>query len=188
MFMEKESLMVDMDEVITVGGFLFLINRFLGTHYKEEDFKEYHMQDVIPDKKAFFQWFRRQNMYDYCKLNPGAKETLYELNQVYRLYIGTSYIFPEMVNDSSYIVVQKSQFLQRELPFISPYQYIFLADKSVLQMDIKIDDRMDNLVGARRKLLFSAYHNLDMPDAILEPQGVERVDNWEQVKTKLLKR
>ena len=43
-----QRLMIDMDDVIVKGGFLYLINQYLGTNYKEEDFKDYYMQDIIP--------------------------------------------------------------------------------------------------------------------------------------------
>ena len=33
-------LMIDMDDVLVEGGFLYLINEFLGTSYKESDFKD----------------------------------------------------------------------------------------------------------------------------------------------------
>ena len=32
-------------------------------------------------------------------------------------------------------------------------------DKSVLNCTIKIDDSIKNLIGAERKLLYTAYHN-----------------------------
>ncbi len=62
----KKKIMIDMDDVITQGGFLHLINEFLGSSYKIEDFKEFYMQDMLPDKEEFFNWFITQNQYDYC--------------------------------------------------------------------------------------------------------------------------
>ena len=53
-------------------------------------------------------------------------------------------------------------------------------------MDIKLDDRVKNLDGADRKLLFSAYHNLDIPLEELESMGIERVNGWYDVRNKLL--
>ena len=185
---EKEIIIVDQDDVISVGGFLYLINKFLGTNYTYADFKDFYMQDIIPCKEDFFEWFQTQNMYDYCELTPGCAEVLKELNEVYRLYIGTSYIFPEIADKCGYIVMQKFEYLQKNLPFISPYQYIFLSNKGLLRADIRIDDRIDNLDDARVKLLFSAYHNLEYSNQDLQSMGIERMNSWFDVKRRLLKK
>lgn len=178
--------MIDMDDVITTGGFLYLINEYLGTNYTMKDFKEFYMQEMIPDKKAFFEWFITQNMYDYCEMLPNAKEVIEELNKHYDVFIGTSYIFRDIAEQSSIILKQKCDYLQKELPFITPYQYIFLYDKSVLDVDIKIDDKEENLSNCKRKLLFSAWHNVKVSNAELNEKGIERVTGWLEIKDKLL--
>lgn len=183
----KKKLAIDMDDVIVTGGFLYLINQFLGTNYKESDFKDFYMQDILPNKVAFFRWFVKQNMYDHCTLLPHAYEVLQALNEVYQVRIITSYIFPEIVDQSGYVLQQKFDYLKEHLPFITPYQYIFTWDKSFIA-DIKIDDKPSNLICASRKLLFSAYHNRDIKESELEKQGIERVENWDEVKVKLLSR
>ena len=176
-----------MDDVICTKGFLVLINKFLGTSYTYDDFKDFYMQDMIPDKDEFFEWFKKQNVYDYCELNDNCYSVLEELNKEYDLYIGTSYIWREIVNESGFVLEQKFRYLLKELPFISPYQYIFISDKSVLNMDIKIDDRIDNLSNAKTKLLFSAYHNREYSDEYLLEVGIERVNDWLTIRDKLLK-
>ena len=60
----KKTVMVDMDEVITEGGFLHLINEFAGTNYTKDDVKGYYMQDLISDKDAFFKYYITKNQYD----------------------------------------------------------------------------------------------------------------------------
>lgn len=185
---DMKSIMIDMDDVICTNGFLPLINKFLGTSYIEDDFDSFYMQDIIPNKDDFFEWFATQNMYDYCELMPGCEEVLRKINQQYKLSIGTSYIVPEIVMKCGFILMQKFDFLQRNLPFISPYQYVFLSDKRLLQADIKLDDRIDNLDGAEVKLLFSAYHNKKYSVEYLEGMRIERMDSWFDVKKRLLKK
>lgn len=85
---QKKRLMIDMDDVIVKGGFLYLINEYLGTKYVEQDFINFYMQDVIPDKQEFFRYFLTKNMYDYCELNDYAYEVIKELNEFYKIYIG----------------------------------------------------------------------------------------------------
>ena len=83
--------------------------------------------------------------------------------------------------------VQKYNFLMNKLPFLTPENYVFLVDKSVLNCEIKIDDRIDNLSGAEAKILYSAYHNIDLSSESLKQQNIERADNWLDVKKLVLK-
>lgn len=184
---EKQSIMVDMDEVIVTGGLLYLINEFLGTNYVESDFNDYYMQDIIPSKKEFFDFFITKNQYDYCKLAEGVVDALKELNDSYDIYIGTAYLFNEIIEESGLFLKQKFDYLRKNLPFLDPFKFVFLGDKKCLNCSIKIDDRVDNLTGAARKLLFTAYHNSSLKDDELKEQGIERVNNWDEIKTMLLK-
>lgn len=143
--------MIDMDDIIVSGGFLYLINQYLGTHYTEADFKNFYMQDVIPDKQDFLKYFLTKNMYDYCEMNENAYEVIKELNEVFKIYIGTSYIFPEILRESGIVLVQKYNYLMDKLPFLTPKNFVFLVDRSVLNCEVRIDDRIDNLDGAETK-------------------------------------
>lgn len=185
---KQQRLMIDMDDVIVSGGFLYLINQYLGTHYTEADFKNFYMQDVIPDKQDFFRYFLTKNMYDYCEMNENADKVIKELNEVFKIYIGTSYFIPEIPRESGIILVQKYNFLMNSLPFLTAKNFVFLVDKSVLNCEIKIDDRTDNLDGAETKILYTAYHNKDISSVILQQQRIERAENWLDVKKMLLKR
>ena len=183
----RKSIMVDMDEVITEGGFLYLINDFLGTNYTKEDIKEYYMQDLVPDKRAFFDYFIKHNQYDYCKLLPDVREVLKYLQDYYDIYIGTSYIIKEILQECGINLVHKHNYLYEKLPFISPENYIFISNKALLNCDVKIDDKLSNLENAKIKLLFTAYHNKDLDDAYLKSLGVIRVNNWLEIKDILVK-
>lgn len=180
------TLMIDMDDVMVQGGFLALLNEYMGTDYKESDFNEFYMQDILPDKESFFKWFKNKNIYDYCTIAPHAKEVIEALSKKYDLYIGTSYLYREIPEECGYILEQKHNFLVKEFPFIRPDKYVFLSNKSLLQTDIKIDDRIDNLTNTKRKILFSAYHNEKISDEELKKQGVERAKDWLAIKDMLL--
>ena len=73
------------------------------------------------------------------------------------------------------------------MPFINPHNFIFLGNKSVLNCDIKIDDRLDNLNGAKTKILFTAFHNKKISEKNLKKQGIKRVNNWKEIEQLLLK-
>ena len=183
----KKRIMVDMDDCITTGGFLHLINKYLNTNYTEDDFKEFYMQNIIPDKNDFFKWFQNYNLYDYCTLIDNVYEVLEKLSKEYEIFIGTSYIIPEILDETSFLLPQKYDFLRKTFPFINPHNFIFLGNKSVLNCDIKIDDRIDNLEGANTKILFTAFHNKNINESELEKQGIKRVTSWKEIEKLLLK-
>lgn len=183
----KKRIMVDMDDVITTGGFLHLINEYLKTNYTEDDFESFYMQDIVPNKDEFFKWFKTYNMYDYCKLTPNAYEVLEKLSKNYEIFIGTSYIIRDIIKDTAFLLPQKYEFLINTFPFINPNNIIFLGNKSVLNCDIKIDDRIDNLDGAKTKILFTAWHNKNISKDELNNKGIKRANNWKEIENILLK-
>ncbi len=182
----KKTIMVDMDEVITEGGFLYLVNDFLKTNYTKEDIDGYYMQDLVPDKKAFFDYFIKHNQYDYGYLLPNAVEVLKYLQKYFDIYIGTSYIIKEIPKECGINLLHKHNYLYEKLPFIPVDNYIFINNKSLLNCDIKIDDKLSNLKNAAIKLLFTSYHNQDLTDEYLKNLGVVRVNNWLEVKNYLM--
>lgn len=183
--MNKKILLVDMDDVITVDGFLNMINEYANTNYTYDDFKTYYMQDILPDKEDFFKWFMDRNAYNYCRLNDDCYEVLEKLNNKYKLFIATAYIVRERPYDCGHILYQKHEYLKRKLPFIKPSQYVFINDKSILNADIRIDDNINNLTSGK-KLLFTAYHNKDMSDEELMEKGIIRVNGWKEVEEELM--
>ena len=182
----KKRIMVDMDDVITTGGFLHLVNEYLKANYKEDDFESFYMQDVVPDKDEFFKWFKTYNMYDFCTLTPDVYEVLEELNKNYEIFIGTSYMIRDIIKDTGFLLPQKYEFLINTFPFLNPNNFIFLGNKSVLNCDIKIDDRIDNLDGAKTKILFTAWHNKNISKEELNNNGIKRADNWKEIENMLL--
>lgn len=182
----KKRIMVDMDDVITTGGFLHLVNEYLKANYKEDDFESFYMQDVIPDKDEFFKWFKTRNMYEYCTLTSDVYKVLEKLSKNYEIFIGTSYIIRDIIKDTGFLLPQKYEFLINTFPFLNPNNFIFLGNKSVLNCDIKIDDRIDNLNGAKTKILFTAWHNKNISKEELNNNGIKRADNWKEIENMLL--
>lgn len=183
----KKRIMVDMDDVITTGGFLHLINEYLKTNYTEDDFESFYMQDIVPNKDEFFKWFKTHNMYDYCSLTPNVYEVLEKLSKNYEIFIDTSYIIRDIIKDTAFLLPQKYEFLINTFPFINPNNIIFLGNKSVLNCDIKIDDRIDNLDGAKTKILFTAWHNKNISKDELNNKGIKRANNWKEIENIFLK-
>lgn len=174
-------IMIDMDDVFVKGGFLYLLNDYLKTNYKEDDFKDFYMQDIVPNKEEFFDYFFDKDMYEYAELCEGARESLEYLNKKYEVYICTSYIFRDYPRRCANILSQKFNYLVKELPFLNPNNFIFITDKSLIKADVRIDDRIENLSVGSKNILFTAYHNKNISNEELKEKGIVRANNWSEV-------
>ena len=95
------------------------------------------------------------------------------------IYIVTSYLWDGVVDLSSDHLKHKYEFLKEKFPFISPRKYIFTSNKVIMDFDIRIDDKIDNLKGAETKIMFNQWHNKKLSEQ--DMVGIYRVDNWYQV-------
>lgn len=186
--MKKRTVMIDMDEVITEKGFLYLLNEYLHTNYKDTDFKDFRMQNIMPyeQRLEFFEWFKNYNIYDYCNFVEGALYNLKILSEYYDLLIGTAYVFPEAPWLSGKIIKDKFECLYNNISFIPPSNLIFINRKDLLHTYCKIDDGVKNLRNADKLYLFPAYHNQDLTEEILTPLGIEKVDGWSDITRRLM--
>ncbi len=126
------------------------------------------------------------DMYENVTLLPDCYEILKELSKYYKIYICTDYIWREIIEYAGNNLKNKYNFLYNKLDFIEPKNFIFVGDKSVVNCDIKIDDKVNNIEGAKTKLLFTAWHNKDLTDDELKKQNIIRVNNWKEIATILL--
>lgn len=179
--------MVDMDDVLTCGNFPKILEEYLGYKPDYDNIKNYYMQDILEDKKDdFFKKFKDMDMYENATLLPDCYDVLKELSEHYKIYICTDYIWREIVEFAGNNLKNKYNFLYEKLDFINPRNFIFTADKSIVNCDIKIDDRVSNIDGASTKLLFTAYHNKDLTKEELDSQNIIRVNNWKEIREILL--
>lgn len=184
-----KKIAIDMDDVICDGGYLYLVNQFLNTNYTLKDVKGYYIQDLIPEEKKE-EWkiyYTKHNLYDYVNFLENAYEVMEKLSKHYELYVLTAYVHRDVPEFSGEILKQKYDWLYQNLPFISPDRYIFTTDKSLIQCDVRIDDKLSNLTGnAETKILFTSYHNQEYTKEELEKLGVIRANNWLEIQGVLL--
>lgn len=188
--MNKKKILLDVDEVICNTGFLYLINQFLGTNHKIEDFTDYYIDDIIGDdekKQEFYKYYLEFNSYDYAELLPFACEVIEKLNKVYDIYICSACVNPFFIQDSGKSFMDKYNWLLKTLPFLNPNNFIFTNSKNMVKADVQIEDRLSNMEGdIPLKLLFSSYHNKEISDEELETQNVRRVTGWKEIEKILL--
>ena len=177
-----KRLMIDMDNCITDALFMDRINEFLGTNYKLEEQTEFRLQKITGDRiDEFWQFMKDKSFYDDAPLIDGVYEALEILNRKYELYITTAYIYTEIPDISSNNLKFKYEYLKKKLPFISPKQYIFIENKSLIKSDIAIDDKVENLENTGTKILINAWHNKNIKEEELNERGIVRVYTWKEI-------
>ncbi len=185
----KKKLFVDVDDVIVKEVYLEAVNNYLGTSYVIDQFTNYYIDDIIgseDDIKKFYDCILDKNIYKKHHIAEGCVEVLKELSKKYDVYICSS-CYVKRCNDCGPFFMHKFQFLTENFPFLDPEKFIFTSSKDVIKGDIFIDDRLDNLRGdIKQKLLFTAYHNKNIPDSEIKKEGAIRVDSWKEIAEILL--
>ena len=189
--MYKKTIMIDMDEVIVVGRFSDFLIEFLG-EVNFENLKTQNRQDLIKGKEEEFKKiYKYKNLYkdiddNYIKPLPNCVDVIKRLNQEYEVYIVTSYIWKEDVIDASTNLKNKYDYLHYWFPFIEPNNFIFMTDKTKIEYDIGIDDRVFNLKSCKRKLLFTEFRNKNLTEEELTKNNIIRVNDWLEVENFIL--
>ncbi len=186
----KKRLLVDLDYVICYPGFLKILNDFCNTNYKEEDFTDYIVDDVIGPKEKiqeFYEYYLTQDGYKDAVFIDGAKETLLKLSKEYDIYLCSACVMFGVERKSAKLFKDKFEFLMRELDFLDPEKIIFTNSKNLFVADVQIDDRLPNLLGpVKNKFLFDAYHNRNITTQELKKENVIRVKSWYEIEDLLL--
>ena len=188
--MDKKSIMIDMDEVIVVGRFSDYLVEFLG-NVNFENLHTQNRQDLIKGREEEFRRiYKYKNLYknnngDYIEPLPNCVDVIKKLNEVYDVYIVTSYIWKEDVIDAATNLKNKYEYLHYWFPFIDTNKFIFMTNKTKIKYDIGIDDRVSNLQSCNKKLLFTEFRNKKITDEELTDKGIIRVNNWLEVENKI---
>ena len=182
----KKKMLVDLDYVICIPGFLKILNDFCNTNYIEDDFTEYIIDDVIgPEEKIqeFYEYYLLQDGYKDAVFIKDAKEVLEKLSAKYDIYICSACVMFGAERKSAKLFKDKFEYLMRELNFIDPGKIIFTNSKNIFEADVQIDDRVPNLQGnVKKKILFTAYHNKNINDLELRKQNILRANSWIEVE------
>ena len=182
-----KKLLIDMDDVICHGAMLKAINTYLNTNYTYDDADGYYIQTLIPDdqESGFYSWIATQDYYSYSTIIDDAVEVIEELNSKYDIYICSAAYFPGNDAYTADLLKYKFEFLHKHFPFIDYQKFIFSCYKDIIKTDIAIDDRIENLSGADKKILFTAYHNKNISNGELAKANVQRASSWLEIKEML---
>lgn len=183
--MSKKKLLLDIDEVFCFPGFLKFINEFLGTTYEIDDFTDYYIDEAAIPKERFTefnQFIQDKNLYLDAYILPHAVEVIKKLNEIYDVYPCSDCLNPFNIEMSGQIFKNKFDFLYKNLPMIPPKRYIFTASKNLINADVIIDDRVNNLgEHIPTRILFPSYHNRDINANEVKNKGIIKAgDDWRE--------
>lgn len=176
-----KTLMIDMDNVITDGNILTIMEKHIKRDIKDGD--TFYLQNLIEDKESFWEEIKDLNIYEDAPLMKDAYEVLEKLNKQYDIYIVTSYIWDEQHDISANNLKNKYNYLREKLPFINPEKYVFTTNKLLMKFDVAIDDRLKNLQSSTTKILFDAWHNKESIE-----DDIKRVSSWKEIENILIEK
>ncbi len=181
--------MIDMDDTITIDGYINVVNKFLKTNLTYDDIPSYWVDEIVPEKqldKYLNYFYNKINIYDYTKVNGNALQVIEELTKYYEVVICSAYTDYRYIEDCVNIITHKHKWLLKNLPSINPDNFIFTSNKHCINAEIKIDDKVNNLENAEVKLLITAYHNKNITNEELKKKGIIRVNTWDDIAEILL--
>ena len=94
-------------------------------------------------------------------------------------------IYMDDVIDAATNLKNKFEYLNYWFPFIDSNKFIFMTDKTKIQYDIGIDDRLLNLNSCNKRILFTDFRNKIISDEKLEKEGIKRANNWLEIQEEL---
>lgn len=185
-----KKIMIDLDDTICTGGYLEVLNEYLGTNYTYDDLEDYYVESILKEDKLeeyLDHFYKYINVYDYVTIIPHAIEVIEKLTKKYDVYICSAYVDMRRPVESGRMATLKHQWISKNLPFIHPRKIILTGSKNLIECDIKIDDKFSNLKGyGETKLLLDTYHNQKYTEADLKERNVRRVKDWLEIEQLLL--
>lgn len=184
---KKLKIGIDLDEVIwdLIPAWLNAYNaRMEYWHHsdetyiplKPEDIKMWNMKEYVGEHASIlFNLLTEDAFWSNVELKKYAYLTLEKLNQKYDVYIITS--------SNYHSLTAKIERVLELLPFIEPSQIIISYNKQMIDVDVLIDDKPENLVnGKYHQILMDAPHNRWFDEGNC---NIERVYDWYDIEIAL---
>jgi 5'-nucleotidase len=168
---------IDMDEVMadSLSRHLQLYNDEFGTALCKQDLQgPLHLAVPEAHRRRIDEIALSDGFFWDLDVMPGCQDVIRELTKRYDVFIVTAAMeFPNSF-------LPKHAWLQEHFPFLDIRNVVYCGDKSIVDADIMIDDRIRNLEQFEGvKILFSAPHNLNEKRFL-------RMNSWAEVRELLL--
>ncbi len=174
-----QRIAIDMDEVMAdaLGELLARYNRQQNANVTKADLQGKWLWQVLPPggQKLIEGYLQSEDFFEDLPVIPDSQEILWQMSHRYEVFIATA----AMAFPNSFAA--KFRWLRRHFDFLSPHNFVFCGDKSILHTDFLIDDMPRNLANFRGEgILFTSPHNIGTAD-------YRRVDSWKGIAEIFLK-
>jgi 5'(3')-deoxyribonucleotidase len=168
-----QRIAIDMDEVTadTMAHYLARYNAEFNLNLTKEHLRGKRIFEVIDPAhiSRARAYFEDETFFADIPVMPDSQEVIRELTNEYEVFITTAAM------DVPCSFSAKFEWLQRHFPFISPKNFVFCGDKSIVAADYLIDDDPRHFARfGGEGILFTAPHNV-------HETRYRRVDNWQQI-------
>lgn len=173
----KRKLAIDIDNTIwdLISPWLTCYNEAFNDNVKYEDIVRYDFFDITSkaSKEEIFKFLSTDELWKSVVPYKYSYEYLEKFNKEYDLYIvtNTSYKTPKIKFDRLFEL----------FPFLTEDQLVIIANKSLLLVDIMVDDCVDHLLGGNyvKFLIDVPYNrNIEENNSILRVKDLKEVYNY----------
>lgn len=168
---------IDFDETLfpTLGRVLEIYNKRNGTNLELSQITTYNLHDSLPADVAdeLLELFVDKSVYDCLQPYKGAVRAVKTLiEQGHEVYVATS---ADVKN-----IEWKEELLQKHFPFIPKNNLIKIHNKALLNVDILVDDKMDNLTQTfADRICFNQPWNIDEGKDFA--YSIYRIHHWGEI-------
>lgn len=168
-----------MDEVLAdaLGELLARYNRDNRTQFTKKDLHGKWLWQVLPPggQEQIESYLQSADFFENLPVIADSQEVLQRIAERYQVFIATA----AMAFPNSF--ASKYRWLRRHFDFLSPHNFVFCGDKSILNADFLIDDMPNNFAGfGGEGILFTAPHNVEI-------ESFRRVHNWQDIARMFLR-
>lgn len=168
---------IDFDETLfpTLEKVVEIYNKYHNTHIEMSQITTYNLHDSLSADVAdeIIELFVDKRVYDSLQPYKGAVRAVKSLvEQGHEVYIATSTDVRNME--------WKEQLLQKYFPFIPKKNLIRIHNKALLNVDVLIEDKLENLIKTfADRVCFDQPWNLD--ECADFSYSIYRIHNWGEI-------
>ena len=168
---------IDFDETLfpTLDKVIETYNKHHNTNVELSQITTYNLHDSLPTEIAdeLIELFVDKSVYDCLQPYKGAIRAIKTLvEQGHEIYIATSTDVRNME--------WKEELLQKHFPFIPKKNLICIHNKSLLNVDVLVEDKMENLKSTfADRICFSQLWNVDEDADYV--YSIYRIHHWGEI-------
>lgn len=162
---------VDMDGVLCdlLHPWIKAYNKDYNDNFKTDMITNWYWHEGLKCGEEIYKYLQEDYIFTQAPVIKNSQIVLHKLHEKYEIFIVTAHTYAKNV-------IPKERWLKKHFPFIPDSNYVFVKNKSIVNVDVMIDDRVENLdsIECPEKILFTASHNK------LETKYT-RVNNWLEI-------